>query len=142
MPLPDGLPAELKERAGAFVSLKKNGQLRGCIGTFAPTQPTIGDEIIYNAINAGTEDPRFRPVKPSELREIDISVDILSAPEQVSNMAELDAQKYGVIVRHGGAQVCYYLRWMALTVLLSRWLSPGRKPVFRLKKKLNYIVFR
>jgi len=101
MPLPVDLPEELKERSGVFVSLKKNGQLRGCIGTFAATQPTIGEEIIHNAISAGTADPRFGAVKPEELPGLTISVDILSAAEKIDSIAELDAQQYGVIVRRG-----------------------------------------
>lgn len=99
---PADLPAEMAGRAGVFVSLKKRGQLRGCIGTFGPTQPTIAGEIIRNAVSAGTEDPRFQPVAAGELPELDISVDILSAPERADSLDELDPKKYGVIVRRGG----------------------------------------
>lgn len=101
MDKPARLPELLQGQAGVFVSLKKRGQLRGCIGTFAPTQPTIGEEIIQNAVSAGTEDPRFSPVRLSELPEIEISVDILGAPEKINSLAALDPQKYGVIVRRG-----------------------------------------
>ncbi|HWQ62190.1 MAG TPA: AmmeMemoRadiSam system protein A [Negativicutes bacterium] len=99
---PSGLPEELRGRAGVFVSLKKHGELRGCIGTFAPTQPDIATEIIRNAVSAGTHDPRFEPVAADELPGLDISVDILSAPERVDSLDVLDVKKYGVIVRHGG----------------------------------------
>ncbi len=99
---PAGLPDELRGRAGVFVSLKKRGELRGCIGTFAPTQPDIAAEIIRNAVSAGIHDPRFEPVAADELPEIDISVDILSAPERVDSLDDLDVKKYGVIVRRGG----------------------------------------
>ena len=98
---PEDPPAELRGQAGAFVSLKKRGQLRGCIGTFGPTQPTIAAEIIQNAVSAGTQDPRFPPVTTAELPEIDVSVDILSTPERVNSLDDLDPQRYGVIVRHG-----------------------------------------
>ncbi|EAX47613.1 AMMECR1 domain protein [Thermosinus carboxydivorans Nor1] len=101
MPEPADMPAELRGQAGVFVSLKKRGELRGCIGTFVPTQPTIAAEIIQNAISAGTGDPRFWPVELDELPELDISVDILSEPERVDSLAELDPHKYGVIVRRG-----------------------------------------
>lgn len=101
MPEPADVPAELRGQAGVFVSLKKRGELRGCIGTFVPTQPTIAAEIIQNAISAGTGDPRFWPVELDELPELDISVDILSEPERVDSLAELDPHKYGVIVRRG-----------------------------------------
>ncbi|MDF2633777.1 MAG: hypothetical protein K0R78_651 [Pelosinus sp.] len=101
LPVPATLGDELKGRAGVFVSLKKQGQLRGCIGTFEPTRLNIASEIIYNAISAGTEDPRFWPVELEELVEITISVDILEAPELIDSVDKLDPQKYGVIVKRG-----------------------------------------
>ncbi len=98
----DGLPGEMiKDKAGTFVSIKKKGELRGCIGTIAPTRENIAKEIIHNAISAGTSDPRFYPVKPYELDELEYSVDVLMEPEAVDSMDKLDAVKYGVIVRAG-----------------------------------------
>ena len=103
MPVPSGdLPPELANRAGVFVSLKKKGQLRGCIGTILPTQSSAAKEIIRNAVSAATEDPRFSRVRPSELEELEVSVDILSAPERIESITQLDPRRYGVIVRHGG----------------------------------------
>lgn len=101
MATPPDLPEYLRRRAGAFVSLHKHGQLRGCIGTFAPTQRDVATEIIVNAVSAGTEDPRFWPVKLAELDELDVSVDILAAPERVDGLADLDPRRYGVIVKQG-----------------------------------------
>ncbi|HHN66174.1 MAG TPA: AmmeMemoRadiSam system protein A [Nitrospirae bacterium] len=98
---PDELTEEMKQRAGVFVSLKKKGQLRGCIGTFLPTTENVATEIIKNAISAATEDPRFFPVQPEELDELEYSVDILSEPERVSDISQLDPKKYGVIVTRG-----------------------------------------
>lgn len=96
------LPEEmLLHRAGVFVSIKKNGQLRGCIGTIEPTKDSIAEEIIENAILAGLEDPRFPPVKPHELDELDFSVDILLPKEEVLSIDMLDCKVYGVIVSHG-----------------------------------------
>jgi AmmeMemoRadiSam system protein A len=91
----------LKNRAGVFVSLKLDGQLRGCIGTIAPTSSCIADEIIQNAISAGTEDPRFYPVSEEELPRIIYSVDVLGEPEAIKTMEELDPKRYGVIVTKG-----------------------------------------
>lgn len=91
----------LQEEAGVFVSLKKRGQLRGCIGTILPTTPSIGYEIVNNAISAGTRDPRFDPVTPDELDELTYSVDVLRAPEPIENLDQLDVKRYGVIVRSG-----------------------------------------
>lgn len=98
---PSELTDEMKERAGAFVSIKKHGQLRGCIGTFLPTKSNLAEEIIRNAIAAATEDPRFPPVREEELEDLQVSVDVLSQPEPVNDLSELDPKKYGVIVVKG-----------------------------------------
>ena len=99
---PKDLPEEMiNQRAGVFVSLKKFGDLRGCIGTFMPTQENIAQEIIKNAISAAVDDPRFPPVTVSELEDLSISVDVLSAPEEVKDIFQLDPKKYGVIVSSG-----------------------------------------
>lgn len=100
--LPEGLPAELTElAAGAFVSLHKDGRLRGCIGTTAPTEENVAKEIVQNAVAAGTRDPRFPPVRPDELEELEYSVDVLDQPEPVDSPAQLDPKTYGVIVSYG-----------------------------------------
>ncbi len=98
---PEELIPEIKGQAGVFVSLKKKGQLRGCIGTFMPSYDSVAKEIIMNAIAAATRDPRFPSVRESELNEITYSVDILSAPEKVNHLNELDPKKYGIIVISG-----------------------------------------
>jgi len=103
IPIPSDLPTEmLSKRAGAFVSIKKHGELRGCIGTIKSTTYSIAQEIIQNAISAGTDDPRFYPVQPEELKDLVYSVDILSEAEPIDSMDQLDPKKYGVIVRSGG----------------------------------------
>lgn len=87
----------LGTRAGAFVSLHRGHDLRGCIGTIGPTHDTLADEIIHNAIQAATADPRFPPLAAEELGDLEISVDVLHEPEPTS-MAELDPRHFGVIV--------------------------------------------
>ena len=102
MSVPEGLPSEMtSRRAGAFVSLKKHGQLRGCIGTIAATTPSVAQEIIRNARSAATEDPRFEPVEPQELEDLVYSVDILGDAEDIDSPQQLDVKKYGVIVSSG-----------------------------------------
>ena len=105
--VPDDLPQDLacalpdellSTRAGAFCSLKKNGQLRGCIGTIAPVQDCLAREIAANAVSAASNDPRFEPVTPDELGELVLSVDVLGTPEDIAGEDELDPQRYGVIV--------------------------------------------
>lgn len=95
---PAALTPEMQDRAGVFVSIKKRGQLRGCIGTFNPTAPNVAREIVQNAISAATRDPRFPPVQPNELGELDISVDVLAAPEPIHGLEDLDPKRYGLIV--------------------------------------------
>ena len=100
--IPSGLPSELLEtRAGAFVSIHKHGQLRGCIGTIAPTRDTLAEEIIYNAISASTRDPRFQPIERDELDDLEINVDVLGPPESIESPGQLDVKRYGVIVTRG-----------------------------------------
>lgn len=100
--LPKDTPLEfLEKRAGTFVSIKKNGSLRGCIGTIFPTKNSIAEETISNAIKAGTEDPRFHPISEEELEGLQISVDVLLEPEKIKSIEELDVKKYGVIVTSG-----------------------------------------
>lgn len=102
MALPDWTPAELlSAKAGAFVSIHKFGALRGCIGTIASTQKNLALEIIHNAVSAVSKDPRFEPVTEDELKYLDINVDVLGEAEPIKSQAELDVQKYGVIVQSG-----------------------------------------
>jgi AmmeMemoRadiSam system protein A len=98
---PEDPPPELSGQAGVFVSLKKSGELRGCIGTIAPTQPNVAQEIIQNAISAATRDPRFLPVEPHEFEQLTCSVDVLAPPEAVDDSCHLHPSKYGVIVECG-----------------------------------------
>ncbi|MFW5984918.1 MAG: AmmeMemoRadiSam system protein A [Halanaerobiaceae bacterium] len=98
---PVDLEKKLAEKKGVFVSLKKNGQLRGCIGTVKPTQKNLAREITKNAVSACGHDPRFSPVKPEELEDLNISVDVLGELEPISGLEELDPQKYGVVVKKG-----------------------------------------
>jgi AmmeMemoRadiSam system protein A/AmmeMemoRadiSam system protein B len=103
---PDGgttsirIPPEMPDRAGLFVSLKLDGDLRGCMGTSEPTEPSLLLEIVQNAIQAGTADPRFDPVDEEDLPFLTYTVDIL-APAEPCTIADLDPHRYGVIVTQG-----------------------------------------
>ncbi len=99
----------LKRRAGIFVTIerldklsaRKNGELRGCIGTYLPTRPNIAEEIIRNAVAAASEDYRFGQIQPEELPYLSYTVYILSEPEPVKDIKELDPKKFGIIVKTG-----------------------------------------
>jgi len=92
---------EMNERAGVFVSLKKHGELRGCIGTFEPTRPNVAQETIENAISSATRDPRFPPVDVSELDQLRYSVDVLTPLEPVESEHQLNPRRYGILVESG-----------------------------------------
>jgi AmmeMemoRadiSam system protein A len=101
VPKPEELTPEMKERAGVFVSIHKLGELRGCIGTIEPQRSNVAEEIIANAISSATRDPRFPAIVPSELKDLDYSVDVLTTPEPIKSQDQLDPKRYGVIVEAG-----------------------------------------
>lgn len=102
-PLPPEMEELREHKAGVFVSLKKNGQLRGCIGTTSAVYGDMAQEIAHNAISAGSKDPRFAPVEATELDDIIYSVDVLGEAQPCSR-EDLDPKKYGVIVSKGHRQ--------------------------------------
>lgn len=100
--VPMGLPREMYIiRAGVFVSIKKQGRLRGCIGTIHSACGCVAQEIMENAISAAVNDPRFEPIKPEELEDLTVSVDVMGETEPVNSLRELDVRRYGVIVTRG-----------------------------------------
>ena len=97
--MPDGLPEELMStRAGCFVSIKEDGELRGCIGTISPVRANLAEEILANAVSAGCHDPRFPAVREDELDSLVYDVDVLGEPEPAAGIVDLDPARYGVIV--------------------------------------------
>jgi len=95
---------KLMVKKPCFVTLYKEGALRGCIGTMIPYRENLLEEIRGNAISAAFNDPRFEPLKKDELEMIEISVDVLSAMEDVEDIKELDPKKYGILISDGRSQ--------------------------------------
>ncbi|MGM9991280.1 MAG: AmmeMemoRadiSam system protein A [Candidatus Bruticola sp.] len=93
---------ELQKPAAVFVTLKKNDQLRGCIGSLVPIENSQGEEIVRSAILACSRDPRFPEVTTEELPELQYQVYVLSEPVKIKGPQELDPKRYGVIVRKEG----------------------------------------
>ena len=87
--------------SGVFVSIKKWGDLRGCIGTIEATQMDVGMEIVHNAVAACSRDPRFLPITEEELAHLTYSVDVLTEAELVDDPRDLDPQRFGIIVECG-----------------------------------------
>ncbi|MBK5224989.1 MAG: AmmeMemoRadiSam system protein A [Thermoleophilia bacterium] len=107
--LPDPPDEEFyRQQAACFVSIKKDGNLRGCIGTLEPAEKDLGQEILRNAQSAAFGDPRFPGVTAEEFDHLNFSVDVLSKPEEVDSAGELDCKRYGVIVS------CEYRRGVLL----------------------------
>lgn len=100
--VPSDLPDEMmRNRSGVFVTLYKDNNLRGCIGTIEPNKSNIAEEIIHNAVSSAKYDPRFPSVQPSELNQLVYSVDILGEKKEIASVDELDPARYGVIVSSG-----------------------------------------
>ncbi len=96
----------LREKLGVFVTLRKDGQLRGCMGEFSPTTP-LWQTVIDRTVVAATKDPRFPPVKSVELDDIAIEISVLSKPESVNDWQEIELGKHGVIVKKGNRAGTY-----------------------------------
>lgn len=89
----------LNRRSGTFVTIEKEKELRGCIGTYLPTQDSVAKEVIRNAIAAASKDYRFSPIEKEELSCLKYTVYVLSEPEVIKNILELDPKKYGILIK-------------------------------------------
>lgn len=98
-PPPEELSPEMQRQAGAFVTIRRQGQLRGCIGTIQPVCHTVAEEVIQNAISSATQDPRFPSLRRDELEGLEVKVDVLGEPEPVDSLDQLDPSRYGLIVQ-------------------------------------------
>ena len=97
---------ELQGRNGVFVTLHKNGQLRGCIGNFRPLTPlyqTVAEQTRMSAL----KDPRFPPVRPEEVKDIDIEISVLMPPRPINDPLDWEFGKHGIIVRRGWRQATF-----------------------------------
>jgi len=88
------------EKRGVFVTLHKKGSLRGCIGYPLPIKPLI-ESIVDNAISSAAEDPRFKSVTASELKDIDIEISILTVPQKVESYKDVKVGRDGIIITKG-----------------------------------------
>ena len=101
---PEPIAPDLVGVSGVFVTLSRQGDLRGCVGTIHPTQPTAAHELVQSAIGAATRDPRFDPVSIAEVPDLEVHVQLLEAPEPIESPDDLDPLRYGLIVRSGDRQ--------------------------------------
>ena len=103
---PSNLPQKFKEHLGAFVTLNKDGRLRGCIGRFEPDQP-LYEVIIDMAISASRYDNRFTPVTPDELEHIDIEISVLTPRVRANSVDDIIIGKHGIYVVYGNHSGTY-----------------------------------
>jgi AmmeMemoRadiSam system protein A len=88
---------KFSEKRGVFVTLHKQGDLRGCIGYPLPTKPLI-EAVVDNAISSSTQDYRFSPVSAEELDDIDIEISILTVPQKVKSYKDVIVGRDGIII--------------------------------------------
>jgi uncharacterized protein len=128
---PKDLPRvpELGESSGAFVTLHRRGRLRGCMGQIGPGQSLI-EVVAHCAKSAALEDPRFDPVGPHELGDIEIELSVLSALEEIAP-DQIEAGKHGLMVSRGWQrgvllpQVAIECRWAAGRFLEETCVKAG-----------------
>jgi AmmeMemoRadiSam system protein A len=90
----------LDERLGAFVTIRRHGELRGCLGRIAPDAP-LAETVADLGASVSDSDPRFNPVAPAELEGIDVEISILTPEREVHSVAEIEPGRHGVIVEQG-----------------------------------------
>ena len=109
-PHPEALDIEithrLRAKSGAFVTLKKGEQLRGCIGTILPVKPLL-DAVRDNAVNAAHRDRRFSKVTASELPDIDVEISVLTPPQSIASYEEIILGLHGVILSKNGRSAVF-----------------------------------
>ena len=105
VPQPELTDSYFNEKAGVFVTLKKNGSLRGCIGIIQPTD-ILARNIITSTRNSAQNDHRFLPVRREEVDELEIEISILSLPKE-SKLEDIEIGKHGLIVEGSGKNAVY-----------------------------------
>jgi AmmeMemoRadiSam system protein A len=98
---PEPIPPELQAPSAVFITLSNKGELRGCVGSMAPTEPSAAHEVIRYAVAAAVRDPRFEPVRLPEVPSLTIKAQLLDPPEAITDLNALDPAIYGIIVRSG-----------------------------------------
>ncbi len=127
------LQGELRELRGVFVTLKRHGELRGCIGYVEPRLP-LAEAVQEVAQKAAFEDPRFLPLTMEEWPDVDIEISILSPLERVTDVQEIEVGKHGLVIDAGFTrglllpQVATEYRWDREQFLRHTAMKAGLPP--------------
>ncbi|MCM8783980.1 MAG: AmmeMemoRadiSam system protein A [Candidatus Omnitrophica bacterium] len=138
--------AGLLEKRGAFVTLKKNGELRGCIGRIYAEEP-LYQTIQEMAIEAGFKDPRFYPLRLEELSEIEIEISVLSPLKKIEDIKEIEVGKHGILMRSGLnsglllPQVATEYKWTKEEFLKHTAFKAGLSPLAWRDKNTQIYIF-
>ena len=123
----------LKQKSGAFVTLKKHGRLRGCIGYIEARKP-LYKTVSEMAIAAAFNDPRFPPLKPDELMHITLEISVLSPLKEIKDIKEIEIGIHGLYITKGYdsglllPQVATEYKWDSLTFLEETCYKAGLRP--------------
>ena len=123
----------LKQKCGAFVTLHKNGNLRGCIGHLYGIKPLF-ETVKEMALSSAFEDPRFPSVKKDEIDDIEIEISVLTPMEKISSIEEIETGKHGIFIRKGFnsgtllPQVPVEQGWDRETFIRHACLKAGLRP--------------
>ena len=120
----------LSQERGAFVTLHKNGNLRGCIGYIVPVAP-LHETVKQMAVAAAFDDPRFPPLSEEELKDIDIEISALTPLKKINDINEIQVGKHGILIKKGFAsgvllpQVATDYNWDRLTFIEQTCMKAG-----------------
>ncbi|WP_305046223.1 AmmeMemoRadiSam system protein A [Geoalkalibacter sp.] len=120
----------LNRRNGCFVTIKKNGQLRGCIGNFQSERPLF-KEVAEMAVASATKDPRFYPMKEEDLTDFSLEISVLSPLKKIDAIEEIEIGKHGIYLEKGYyrgvllPQVATEHGWDRLTFLKQTCIKAG-----------------
>ncbi|SHJ59017.1 hypothetical protein SAMN02745165_02740 [Malonomonas rubra DSM 5091] len=120
----------LNQKVGCFVTIKQNGQLRGCIGTFVSERPLFL-EVSEMATASASKDPRFHPMEPSELDNFSLEISVLSPLEKIEEIEQIEVGTHGIYLEKNFSrgvllpQVATEYGWDRLTFLQQTCLKAG-----------------
>ncbi len=135
----------MKKKMGAFVTLHKDGNLRGCIGEIIPVR-SLYEAVLNRAVSSAFSDYRFNPLQKNELNKIDIEISALTPPKEIASWKNIKIGKHGVILRKNGRSAVFLPQvapehgWNLQTTLTHLSKKAGLRPD-DWKKDATFFVF-